>query len=72
MKVEFFGQIFENCLHIKYHEHNVRWEPRSMRTDGRTDMTKLVVAFHNFANVPKNPLLFKSNLDYRISCYLNA
>jgi len=27
------------------------------RTDGRTDMTKLilVVAFHNFANVPKNP-----------------
>jgi len=21
---------------------------------GRTDMTKLLVAFHNFANVPKN------------------
>ena len=24
-----------------------------MRTDGRTDMTKLVVAFRNFANGPK-------------------
>ena len=37
---------------------------------GRTDMTKLIVAFHNFANAPKNPLLFKCNLNYRISCYL--
>jgi hypothetical protein len=25
-----------------------------MRTDGRTDMTKLMVAFRNFANAPKN------------------
>jgi hypothetical protein len=25
-----------------------------MRTDGRTDMTKLIVAFRNFANAPKN------------------
>ena len=24
-----------------------------MRTDGQTDMTKLIVAFHNFANPPK-------------------
>ena len=24
-----------------------------MRTDGRTDMTKLIAAFHNFANSPK-------------------
>ena len=29
---------------------SVRWEPScSMRTDGRTDMTKLTVAFRNFA-----------------------
>jgi len=27
--------------------HMDRW------TDGRTDMTELTVAFHNFANVPK-------------------
>ena len=24
------------------------------RTDGRTDMTKLILALRNFANVPKN------------------
>jgi len=24
------------------------------RADGRADMTKLIVAFRNFANVPKN------------------
>jgi hypothetical protein len=28
-----------------------------MQTDGQTDMTKLIVIFHNFANVPKNVLL---------------
>ena len=27
-------------------------------TDGRTDMTKLIVAYHNFANAPKTPLQF--------------
>ena len=26
----------------------------SMRTDGRTDVTKLIVALRKFANVPKN------------------
>jgi hypothetical protein len=25
-----------------------------MRTDGRTDMTNLIVAFRNFAKAPKN------------------
>jgi hypothetical protein len=34
--------------------NSVQWEPScSMRTDGRTDMTKLIVAFRNFANAPK-------------------
>jgi hypothetical protein len=32
----------------------VQWEPSSMRTDRRTDMTKLIFAFRNFANAPKN------------------
>jgi hypothetical protein len=27
------------------------------RTDGRTDMTKLTVAFHNFSKAPENFLL---------------
>jgi hypothetical protein len=26
----------------------------SLQTDGWTDMTKLIVAFRNFANAPKN------------------
>ena len=34
------------------------------RTDGRTDMPKLIVAFHNFANAPKN--------DSNISCEPDA
>jgi hypothetical protein len=29
-----------------------------MRTDGQTDMTKLEVAFRNFAKAPKMPLIF--------------
>jgi hypothetical protein len=28
------------------------------RTDGQTDMTRLVVAFRNFANTPKNKLRY--------------
>jgi hypothetical protein len=28
------------------------------RTDGKTDMTKLIVAFRNFVNVPKKILLY--------------
>ena len=34
------------------------WEPSTMRTDGRTDMTKLTVAFRNFTKAPKNDVLF--------------
>jgi len=34
----------------------LKWQPSffpPMQTDGRTDMTKLTVAFRNFANAPK-------------------
>jgi hypothetical protein len=27
------------------------------RTDGQTDVTKLIVAFHNFANAPKKTIM---------------
>ena len=36
----------------------VQWKPScSTRTDGRTDMTKLKIAFRNFDNAPKNASL---------------
>jgi hypothetical protein len=49
-QLEFSRQIFENT-HIKFHEN-----PSSgsrVVPCGRIDMTKLIVAFRNFANAPK-------------------
>jgi hypothetical protein len=40
--------------YISNFKKRVQWEPScSMRADRRTDMTKLIVAFRNFANAPK-------------------
>jgi len=47
MKIEFSRQIFKQFSNIKFHENpfsGSRVVP-SGRTDGRTDMKKLVVAF---------------------------
>jgi len=61
-------EVFENFQKIlKYQisRNCVQWEPsRSMRTDRRTDMTNLIVAFRNFANAPKNfrATLYESTL----------
>jgi hypothetical protein len=55
MKLEFSGQIFEMYWNIKSREnppHGSRVVPC-----GRTDMTKLIVAFRNFANATENPLM---------------
>ena len=50
MKLEFSQQFFEKkILKYQFSWKSVRWE----QTDGRTDMTKLIVAFRNFANAPK-------------------
>jgi len=51
MKYEFSGQIFEKTSNIKFHENpssGGRAVPRGV-TDGQADMTKLIVAFRNFA-----------------------
>ena len=64
MKLEFSQQIFENT-HIKFHENlssgsqvvPYRWMVRWM--GGQKDITRLIVAFCSFVNVPKN--LFQSN-----------
>ena len=53
-KLNFLGRFPEN---FKYQISwkFLEWEPSySMRTDGWADMTKLMVAFSNFANAPKN------------------
>ena len=52
MKLEFSRQIFEKVSNIKFHQN-----PSSgsqVIPYGQTDMTKLIVAFRNFANAPNN------------------
>jgi len=51
MKLECSRQIFEKSTNIKFHEN---LSSGSRVPCGRTDMTKLIVTFRNFANGPKN------------------
>jgi hypothetical protein len=56
MKYEISRQIFEKVSNIKFHQNptnGCRVVPY-----GQTDMTKLIVAFRNFANAPKNASKF--------------
>jgi hypothetical protein len=53
MKFEYSPQIFEKYPNTIFNENpsiGSRVFPH-----GRTDITKLIVAFHNFANAPENP-----------------
>ena len=44
---------FRKMLKYKISQKTVQWEPICpMRTEGETDMTKLVVAFRNSAKAP--------------------
>ena len=57
MKFAFSQQIFGNVPNIKVSSKSVQWEPsffmqRDRQTDGQANMTKLIVAFRNFANAP--------------------
>jgi hypothetical protein len=50
-----FWQIFEKMVEYQISWKSVQWEPScSMRTNGRTDMPNLIVAFRNFAKAPAN------------------
>jgi len=52
MKLEFSRQIFTEYLNIKFHK--IRPIGAELfQADGQTDVTKLIVAFSNFANAPK-------------------
>jgi hypothetical protein len=55
MKLEFSVHIFGKYKNIKFHQsHPVRAElfHADGRTDRRTNMTKLIVDFRNYANAP--------------------
>ena len=61
MKLDFFFTYFrKKHSNIKSTENPsngsrvASCRPTDGGTDGQTDMTKLIVAFHNFANAPKN------------------
>jgi len=73
MKVEFCGQIFEKYSNKKFHENpfdGSRVVPYG-RTDGQTDMTKVIVTSRNFANAPKIALpkyILSRSYDREFSC----
>ena len=60
----FLSDFSETCIFSTYFgkilKYQISWKfvhgelSCCMRTDRRTDMTKLIVAFYNFANAPKN------------------
>jgi hypothetical protein len=59
MKLEFSRQIFKKMLKYQISWKSAHWEEScSMLTDGQSDMTKLTVAFRNFAKAPKGLATF--------------
>jgi hypothetical protein len=63
MKIEFSRHIFEKYSNIKFNENPcIGGRVFSMRTDGRTGVTKSIVPFRNFAKAIKNRLLVSSYL----------
>jgi hypothetical protein len=61
MKLELPEQFFEKYSNLKFHEKlfsGSRGVPCG-KTDGRTNMKKLIVAFGNFANTPKKPRMWQ-------------
>jgi len=56
MKLEFERQIFEKSSNVTFYEipPSGRRVVPCERTDRQADMTKVLVAFRDFANAPKN------------------
>ena len=58
MKLEFSSKDFRKLLKYQISLKSVQWESSCfIRTDGRTDMRNIIVAFCNFGNAPKNHLM---------------
>ena len=67
MKLEFSSDIFEKSTNTKFFKirplgaqlyHAKGW------TDKQADTTKVIVAFENFANFPKNPPVGNNRCSY--------
>jgi hypothetical protein len=54
MKFEFSRQIFEKVSNIKFNQNP--FSGSRVVPCGQMDMTKLIVAFRNFANAPRKSL----------------
>jgi hypothetical protein len=67
MKLWFSRHIFEKYTNIKFNENPSGGNgvfpcgQTDERTDGRTDMTKLIVALRNIANAPKTSYIFSTH-----------
>lgn len=62
MKPEFSKQIFEKSSNFNVHKIHTAGS-KKFHADGCTDKKKVIVAFRNFANAPKNRVL-KLNRDF--------
>ena len=54
MKLEFSRQVLEKKVRYQVPSKSIQWKPELFHADGRTDITKLIVAFCNITNAPKN------------------
>jgi hypothetical protein len=52
MNFEFSREILDKYSNIKFYETLSIGSCCSMQTDGLTDLTKVIVAYQNFANAP--------------------
>jgi hypothetical protein len=72
MKLEFAQHICEKCSKYQIPLKSFQWEPNCcMRMDGRTNMTKLIVDFCNFANALKKQLHMNKHVELICSTVLN-
>jgi hypothetical protein len=69
-----FSTYFRKILKYQISWKSVKWEPSgSMRADARTDIrtcvTKIIIAFRSFANAPKNWFPIRKAKDCAVRYY---